>query len=292
MTTPTFSIEVVVSHDEELAALMRLATQHADAKDWDAALATLYEAKARMIESLGHQTNEAWCKLPLYLSRAGRFAEAMAEFDWLLADAPRRARKESYLDDPSVSYGKGTTKQSMYRLNLRNIKRVVAQSRAVALRRQQKAEAKLPSNQRGPTASLQGKAEGASDHRTGLRNMKAVTADEVTEPLFKFMQMAFAGASDQPHPLERQHAETIILRIASGSPLPIKEAISLPGGERRALKELLCQYVMFLTMFRDLAFPADFLSGTDETKLGSELLAYVARHQWPFPQQLPWSANA
>lgn len=142
MTTPTFAIELVVSHDEELAALMRLATQHAAAKNWDAALATMYEAKARMIESPSHQTNDAWCKLPLYLSRAGRFAEAMAEFDWLLADAPRRARKESYLDNPSVSFGKGTTKRSIYLRNMRNIKRVVDKSRAIAQRRQQKAEAK------------------------------------------------------------------------------------------------------------------------------------------------------
>lgn len=68
--------------------------------------------------------------------------------------------------------------------------------------------------------------------------------------------------------------------------------MALPAGERRALKELLMQYVMFLTVFSDLVFPPDFLSGTDETRLGVWVLAYVAKHQWPFPQQLPWSASA
>lgn len=134
--------EVISNNDDTIPALMRLATQHAGTLNWEAAINALREAKALMIESPAHHTNESWCKLPLYLSRAGRFAEATVEFDWLLADAPRRARKESYLDDPSVSYGKGTTKQSIYRLNMRNTKRVVAESRAVALRRQQKAEAR------------------------------------------------------------------------------------------------------------------------------------------------------
>lgn len=122
--------------------------------------------------------------------------------------------------------------------------------------------------------------------------METVTADDVAEPIFNFLQMAFAGAKDPTHPLERLHAEAICLRIASGGALPIKEALSLPDGERRALKELLGQYVMFLTVFRDLSFPPGFLDGTDETRLGTELLAYVAKHQWPFPQQLPWLANA
>ena len=68
----------------------------------DAALDYLTQAKARMIESPVHYPIETWCKLALYLSRAGRFEESLHEFDWLLADLPRRARKESFMDAPDV----------------------------------------------------------------------------------------------------------------------------------------------------------------------------------------------
>lgn len=122
--------------------------------------------------------------------------------------------------------------------------------------------------------------------------MKPLTAEDVASPLYGFLQLAFAGANDPGRtPLERRHADAVLRRIGSGVALPIKEAMSLPDGERRALKELLTQYVIFLTMFNNLTFPPDFLSGTDETRLGADVLAYIARHGWPFPQQLPWSMN-
>lgn len=119
--------------------------------------------------------------------------------------------------------------------------------------------------------------------------MKPLTTAQVAEPLFNFLQMAFAGANDpEAVPFERRQADALLSRIASAKLLSIKEALLLPDGERRALKELLMQYVMFWTMFSDLVFPPNFLSGTDETRLGAEVLAYVSKHQWPFPQQLPW----
>lgn len=123
--------------------------------------------------------------------------------------------------------------------------------------------------------------------------MKPLTTAQVAEPIFNFLQLGFAGINDPSEvPFERRHADKVLVRVASGKPLHIKDAITAPAGERRALRELLMQYVMFLTMFEDLVFPTDFLNGTDETQLGKDVLAYVAKHQWPFPQQLPWSANA
>lgn len=123
--------------------------------------------------------------------------------------------------------------------------------------------------------------------------MKPLTADKIAEPLFNFLQLAFAGANDPAQtPFTQHHAEALMRRIAAETALPIKEALTLPVGERRALKELLVQYVMFLAMFSDLTFPPDFLANTDETRLGAALLAYIAKHQWPFPQQLPWPMNA
>jgi hypothetical protein len=135
----TGSIQGTFTRDDETAALLRRSTQEADAGDWAAAIATLYTARHRMTESPVHYPVETWCKLPLYLSRAGRFEEADAAFDWLLADLPRRARKESFMDDGSISFGKGTSKKKVFNLVVKNTKRVVAEKRAVAQRRRDKA---------------------------------------------------------------------------------------------------------------------------------------------------------
>lgn len=128
------AVELVFSRDEETAAMLRLSTRQADAGDWDAAIATLYVARDRMMSSVGHPA-ATWCKLPLYLSRAGRFDEAEQAFDWLLADLPRRARKDSFMDDPSVSFGKSTSKRKIFNLIVRATKKVIDQKRAVAQRR-------------------------------------------------------------------------------------------------------------------------------------------------------------
>lgn len=133
------SADLTVNHDEDTNALLRLSTRQADAGDWDAAIATLYAARDRMVESWVHYPPETWCRLPLFLSRAGRFDEADAAFDWLLADAPRRARKESFMDDPNVFLG--SSKKSAFNSIVRNVRRVVKEKRAVVLRRRQKAAA-------------------------------------------------------------------------------------------------------------------------------------------------------
>ena len=64
--------------DEVLADLNRRATAAKDTKDWAAAVDLLYQAKAR--EGIHYQDT----RLALTLQQAGRFDEAMAEFDWLL----------------------------------------------------------------------------------------------------------------------------------------------------------------------------------------------------------------
>ena len=126
--------EAIFPRDGETAALLRESTAYADKKNWAAALECLENVKARMIVSPVHFPIEAWCKLALYLSRAGRFDDAMKEFDWLLADLPRRARRESFMDDPSVSFGR-TSKESIYAGIVENGKRVIEHKRQVALRR-------------------------------------------------------------------------------------------------------------------------------------------------------------
>ncbi len=138
------TVELMHNPDSETDALLRKSTQQADAGDWNGAIETLREAKARLVESHVHYPVETWCKLGLYLSRAGRFDESMAEFDWLLSDLPRRARKESFMDDRSVSFGKATSKKSVYNAIVRNTRRIVEEKRAVALRRRAAAPPKRP----------------------------------------------------------------------------------------------------------------------------------------------------
>ncbi len=123
--------------DDETASLLRAATAHAEAREWHAALDCLRQAKARMIESPIHYPIETWCKLALYLSRAGRFEESMREFDWLLADLPRRARKESFMDSPEISTG-SKSKKTLYNAVMRHGERGIEEKRRIAIRRSEK----------------------------------------------------------------------------------------------------------------------------------------------------------
>jgi hypothetical protein len=133
------AISLNINTDDRTNGLLRLATKQADSGDWGGAIATLLAARAGMVGSPIHYPPETWCKLPLYLSRAGRFDEADSAFDWLLEDLPRRARKESFMDEPAVSFGKGTSKKAVFNLIVKNTQRVVAEKRAIAQRRRSKA---------------------------------------------------------------------------------------------------------------------------------------------------------
>ena len=121
--------------DEETLSLLRSATAFADQKDWDSAIACLRDAKLKMVTSNVQFTNQDWCKLPLYLSRASRFDEAFIEFDWLVADLPRRARQWSFMDDPNISFGRGETKKRVYSLIIKNAKKVIEEKRAIVTKR-------------------------------------------------------------------------------------------------------------------------------------------------------------
>lgn len=86
------------AQDPATDALLREATQWSDAKDWDRAIACLQQANARMKVSPVAYSIQAWLRLPLYLQKAGRFEEVMAEFT-RLADgtADRVARAFPHL---------------------------------------------------------------------------------------------------------------------------------------------------------------------------------------------------
>ena len=72
--------------DEKIAELNRRATQFKDAKEWDKAIECLQKAQLRMKKSPTWNPIESWLRLPLFLQQAGRFDEAMEQFDWLLGE--------------------------------------------------------------------------------------------------------------------------------------------------------------------------------------------------------------
>jgi tetratricopeptide (TPR) repeat protein len=91
--------------DDETSALARKATALKDAGDWDGAINTLREMKERMWDSPVNFGVDAWCRLALVLQQAGRYEESEREFETLLDEMPRLARKLVYWNDPSVGVG-------------------------------------------------------------------------------------------------------------------------------------------------------------------------------------------
>lgn len=176
---------------DDVGALLRGATAQADLKNWDAALALLVAAKQGLILDSARYPVDTWCKYPLYLSRAGRFEESMREFDWLIDDLPRRARKESFMDDPNVSFGKGTSKKSIYNANIKIDKEGIERNRQVALRRMDKAAVK-PAPQLAPAPPLT-----MDEMRDGLSRvageMVGNTHDAETKARFKQGMTEFAS---------------------------------------------------------------------------------------------------
>lgn len=77
------STSIIFKDDPEADALLREATQWADVKNWDKAIACLKKTGDR-----------AGLRLPLYLQKAGRFDEAMLEFERLLMNVKATANRD------------------------------------------------------------------------------------------------------------------------------------------------------------------------------------------------------
>jgi hypothetical protein len=124
-------------------ALGRKATVFKQAKDWDSAIKTLCEMQEMMWVSPVHYGVDEWCRLALVLQQAGRFEESEVEFQKLLNDLPRLARKQSFMDDSNISFGKDTSKKSIYNQIIK-IHRVIIKERwALAKTREARKVAKL-----------------------------------------------------------------------------------------------------------------------------------------------------
>lgn len=130
------------ANDEETSALGRQATVLKKAKDWDNAIRTLRKMKERMWYSPVHFGIDAWCRLPLVLQQAGRFEESEQEFEILLAELPRLARKFSFMDEPNIYVGK-PGKEAMYKEIIKTYRKLFMERRELSRKREQTKLARL-----------------------------------------------------------------------------------------------------------------------------------------------------
>jgi tetratricopeptide (TPR) repeat protein len=88
--------------------LHREATTHKKV-NWDAAVACLQEAANLMRQHDSPHIIESWTRLPVFLQQAGRYDEAIQEFERLLSEVKPRVAKEMALSRSSPSVVKGFT---------------------------------------------------------------------------------------------------------------------------------------------------------------------------------------
>lgn len=116
--------------------------------------------------------------------------------------------------------------------------------------------------------------------------MKKVTSSDVQEVLFHFLQHAFIGepAADHRRPTP-EIEEWLFARLEMPEALTVQELSQWPMPCKDALRELVSQYLIFVSMFKHLPYPAIFLDGCTALRLEPMVLAWFAQRRWPFPQQ-------
>lgn len=115
--------------------------------------------------------------------------------------------------------------------------------------------------------------------------LSPISCAAVQEVFYNFTQYAFIGGAIKAEPLDVTHFPTVLTILRSGT-LTQQGLAAQPLQVQRVLYELLTQYIMFLTMNPELPFPSDFLAQSSAKALGPQVAAYMAEHEWPFPQML------
>lgn len=124
----------------------------------------------------------------------------------------------------------------------------------------------------------------SSKVKKGKPAKRALTASDVGAVIYNFTQRCFIGEGDQGQ-VDLSHENSLFHRLEAG-PISQVEAHQLPPGQRKVFRELLTQYIMFLEMNKELEFPTEFLSDSNQDRLGTNLLGYICHYKWPFPQML------
>jgi tetratricopeptide (TPR) repeat protein len=82
----------------DISTLHKNATAYKNAGDIENAISLLYQAKLLANQNPISCPIDSWLRLPLFLQQAGRFNEAMAEFNDLLENPPITREKDSPLE--------------------------------------------------------------------------------------------------------------------------------------------------------------------------------------------------
>jgi tetratricopeptide (TPR) repeat protein len=88
--------------DDQISELGKRATQLKDV-DWDGAISHLRRINALLRRSKVVYPIATWLRLPLFLQQAGRFPEAIQEFNRLIKETPKRVKNQS-LSDASATW--------------------------------------------------------------------------------------------------------------------------------------------------------------------------------------------
>jgi hypothetical protein len=121
---------------DKIGILLKKATFLKDSNDWNNAIRILKKVKKKMIKSSISYPHETWCKYPLYLQQAGKYEESIQEFNFLLNDLNRRAQKEAFLDDSTITtIGK---KEDHFNLIMENGTKIIQGKMVLAQKREQK----------------------------------------------------------------------------------------------------------------------------------------------------------
>jgi len=89
--------KIVISENpinEQIAELHKKATQYKE-ENWAEAIACLQEASDLMRRHGGNYVLDRWTRLPVFLQQAGRYEEAMLEFQRLLSEVKARVEQEA-----------------------------------------------------------------------------------------------------------------------------------------------------------------------------------------------------
>ncbi len=112
-----------------------------------------------------------------------------------------------------------------------------------------------------------------------------VTAASVQALIYSFTMYAYIGGSIKATPLDSKVFPSVFEILRSGQ-LSQQELAVQPLSIQRVMYELFTQYIMFFGMNPSLSFPPDFLSQSSSKLLGDQVTAYMAKHEWPFPQMI------
>lgn len=114
-----------------------------------------------------------------------------------------------------------------------------------------------------------------------------IPTTKVAEVLFEFVKANFKSEVDTA--TLNMTLESALFNKLHGFTVLRTEAISLlPIKEKELLQELLSQYLMFLTIMKNLDFPDDFLDDCSHRQIGHSFLNYILENSFPFPQTLPY----